>query len=181
MTAPSGQMLWCGGPRLPARRLLHEDPMFEIATPRLTFIADINVMVGAPIEIGETPAGQRRVIAITGGTVSGERLTGRVLPGGADFQVLRRDGVTDIHARYIIETDAGARVYIENTGVRDGPPDAMERLRHGEIVDPALIYFRAIPRFETSAPELMFLTRGLFLTSGARFPDRVQLRLFEIG
>lgn len=155
--------------------------MFDIATPRLTFIADINVMVGVPVEIGDTPAGQRRVIAITGGTVTGERLKGRVLPGGADFQVLRRDGVTDIHARYIVETNVGGRVYIENTGVRHGPPEAMERLKRGEPVDPALIYFRAIPRFETSAQELMFLTRGLFLTSGARFPDRVQLRLFEIG
>jgi hypothetical protein len=155
--------------------------MHDLATPTLTFIADINVDVGAPIEIGETPAGLRRVIAINGGSVTGERLSGRILAGGADFQVLRRDGVTDIHARYVVETASGARVYVENTGVRHGPAEAMERLKRGELVDPAVIYFRAVPRFETSAPELLFLTRGLFVTSGARFPDRVQLRLFEIG
>ncbi|WP_163279680.1 DUF3237 family protein, partial [Enterobacter hormaechei] len=87
-----------------------------------------------------------------GGTVEGAGIRGRVLPGGADFQVIRPSGLTELQARYVIETQDGALVYVENNGLRFGPPEALERIRRGEPVDPALIYFRSTPRFETAAP-----------------------------
>ena len=80
----------------------------------------------------------------------------------------------------MLETDKGALVYVENTGIRHAPPEAMARLARGEPVDPALIYFRSVARFEASAPELAWLTRGIFLCSGARYPDRVLIRFFEV-
>ncbi len=148
--------------------------------PSLVHAFDIEALVAPPIEVGDTPLGARRTIPILGGRVSGPRLSGRLLEGGVDYQLIRADGLAEIHARYIIETEHGARVYDENTGIRHGPPEAMARLRRGEPVDPALIYFRTVPRFETAAPDLNWLQRAIFICTGARFPDRVALRFFEV-
>jgi hypothetical protein len=154
--------------------------MSGIATPSLVHAADLVVRVAEPLEIGRIAGNLRRVIPILGGDVLGPLLRGKVLPGGADFQVMRVDGVTDLHARYTIETEDGALLYVENSGIRHGPPELMEKLRRGETVDPALIYFRSTPRFETGAPQYDWLMRNLFLCSGARFPDRVEMRFFRV-
>jgi hypothetical protein len=152
-----------------------------LPAPALEPIADFDVRVAAAIEIGAVPAGMRRVIAISGGTVAGPRLSGRILPGGADFQLIRTDGVAELHARYVIETDAKELIYVENSGLRHGPPEAMDRLKRGEPVDPALIYCRTSPRFETAAPALQWLVRDLFVASVARFPDRVAISVYRVG
>lgn len=141
---------------------------------------DLRIDVAAPWEVGPTPAGERRVIAITGGRVSGVDLAGTVLPGGADYQVIAPNGLTHLHARYAIETDEGERVYVENTGLRFGPPEALERIRKGLPVDPALICFRTAPRFETASPRLAWLGTSLFVATGARTPDQVLLSVFRI-
>jgi hypothetical protein len=150
------------------------------AIPSLRPAFDVEAVVAPPIEVGDTPLGARRMIPILSGRVSGARLSGRLLEGGVDYQLIRADGLAEIHARYIIETDSGARVYVENTGIRHGPPEAMARLRRGEAVDPATIYFRTVPRFESAAPELAWLQRSIFVCAGARFPERVELRIFEV-
>src|SRR5690606_17896136 len=111
-----------------------------VATPGLVPVADLLVEVQPPIDVGATPQGNRRVIPLRGGTVSGPRLNGRMLPGGADFQVWRSDGCTEIHARYILETTAGALVYVENSGIRHAPPEAMDRLARGLPVEPSVVY-----------------------------------------
>ncbi len=154
--------------------------MADIATPGLVHVADLAVRIGEPIEIGRISGNLRRVIPIAGGEVLGPRILGKVLPGGADFQIMRGDGVTDLHARYVIEIEAGQLIYVENSGVRYGPPALMEKLRRGEAVDPALIDFRTTPRFETAAPGYEWLMRNFFICSGARFPDRVEMRFFQV-
>jgi hypothetical protein len=152
----------------------------DIATPGLSVVADLLLTVAPPLDIGQTPHGLRRVIPLLGGTVRGPRLNGHLIPGGADFQIWRNDNCTEIHARYVLETETGARIYVENSGMRRGPVEAMARLAKGEPVDPALIYFRTVARFEASAPELAWLMQGIFLCSGARYPDRVAIRFFEV-
>jgi hypothetical protein len=154
--------------------------MADIATPGLVHVADLVVRIAAPIEIGLISGNLRRMIPIAGGEVLGPLIFGKVLPGGADFQVMRADGITDLHARYVIQLEAGQLIYVENSGVRYGPPELMEKLRRGEPVDPALIYFRSTPRFETAAPGYEWLMRNLFVCSGARFPDRVEMRFFQV-
>ena len=156
-------------------------PMSILAAPTLAHVFDARIDVAAPVEIGVTAAGARRVIAITGGTVSGPGLAGRVLPGGADYQTIAADGLTQLHARYVIEAQDGARIYVENTGLRFGPPEALERLRRGEPVDPGLIYFRTAPRFETAAPHLAWMQACLFLATGARAPDHVALSVYRVA
>ncbi|HEX4278257.1 MAG TPA: DUF3237 domain-containing protein [Bryobacteraceae bacterium] len=155
--------------------------MVEITKPELLHVADFIVPVGEPIEIGRIAGNLRRMISIAEGEVSGPRLRGKVLAGGADYQIIRADGVTDLHARYVIETEERHLIYVENSGIRCGPVELMEKLWRGEPVDPALIYFRSTPRFETAAPGYEWMMRSLFLCSGARFPDRVEMRVFEVG
>ena len=147
---------------------------------KLVHIADLSVIVGDPIETGETPAGVRRAIPILGGQVTGPKMKGHILSGGADFQILRRDGVTELEARYVIEAEGGAKIYVENKGLRHGPAAAMERLRRGEPVDPALIYFRATPRFETADEKYRWLTRHIFVGDGIRRPNRVELAFYQV-
>ncbi len=154
--------------------------MSDIATPGLTFVTDLSAKVGPPVDVGTTPHGARRIVPILGGEVRGPRLNGTVVPGGVDYQIWRNDDVTEIHARYVIDTTAGARVYVEANGLRHAPPDVMRKLFRGEPVEQASIYFRTVPRFETSDPELAWLMRAVFLCAGARFPDRAVLRFFEV-
>jgi hypothetical protein len=150
-------------------------------TPTLTYTAAFTIQVGPAITIGETQEGLRRVIPILGGTIAGPRLDGTILAASADYQLIRPDGYTTLDARYAARMDDGAMIYIVNTGVRFGPPEVMSRILNGEIVDPALVYFRTTPRFETASPDYQWLTRPLFLATGARHPDTVEIRVFELG
>lgn len=148
--------------------------------PPLTPVLHLEVEVGPPVEIGPTPAGLRRIIPITGGTVSG-LFTGRVLPGGADFQVIRSATETVAEARYVLESDDGERVYVHNLALRTGSAEDIERLRQDLPVDPARIYFRSTPQFETAAPRLAELTTHVFIGSGVRRPSAVVFDFFRVG
>ena len=151
------------------------------AAPALEFLATLEVHVTAPMEVGATPFGQRRLIPLLGGVVNGPKLKGSILPGGADFQSVRSATFTDIHARYVIETEDGDRIYVENTGIRVAAAEDIAALLRGEPVDPARVYFRTIPRFETAAPAWQWLNEHLFIGTGVRHPDRVELNFFLIS
>jgi hypothetical protein len=141
----------------------------------------LDVEVGAPLDLGQTQAGHRRIVPIAGGVVSGPRLAGRVLPVGADWQILRPDGTAELEARYTIQTSAGAVIYVVNRGIRHGPPEVLDRLNRGERVDPASYYFRSVATFESSAEECLWLTRAIILGVGERYPDKVALRFWEVS
>jgi hypothetical protein len=146
----------------------------------LQLLFQARVTLAAPRELGETPHGRRRIIDITGGSFSGPRLYGKVLPGGADWQVIRSDGVASLDARYTLETADGALIYVENQGYRHGPRDIIERLARGEDVDPALYYMRTTPWFETSDPRYAWLNRIVCVGTGARRANAVELEFFEV-
>ena len=158
--------------------------MAFFATPTLELVAELSVTVAAPIEAGEvigvSSSGRRRIIPITGGTVRG-RLSGRVLPGGADFQLIVSATMAVLDARYLIELDNGAKVFVQNHALRRGSAEAIEKLVNGEPVDPAEIYFRCVPTFEVSDPGLAWLTESVFVGTGARFPDRVEIAFYRLG
>jgi hypothetical protein len=149
--------------------MLGQQPIFTIYAE----LADI-------VKLGATPYGERRVIGILGGSVRGPRLRGIILPGGADWQIIRSDGAADIQARYTIETDAGARILVSSDGLRHGPPEVMQRLARGDSVDPSLYYFRTMMRFETSDPAVDWLNRILALARGQREANAVRLDVFEV-
>jgi len=143
-------------------------------------IFTIHAELSAIMNLGRTPYGERRIINITGGTVRGAKLQGRILPGGADWQILRSDGAADISARYTIETDAGARILVKSDGLRHGPPEVLERLARGDSVDPSLYYFRTVMRFETADPAFDWLNRILALARGQREARAVRLDAYEV-
>ena len=149
--------------------MLGSQPIFQIRAD----LAAIN-------DLGRTPYGQRRIVDILGGTVEGARLNGRILPGGADWQIIRNDGAADIQARYTIETEAGARILVSSEGLRHGPAEVLDRLARGEHVDPSLYYFRTAMRFETSDPSADWLNRILAVARGQRQARSVQLDVYEV-
>jgi hypothetical protein len=128
-----------------------------------------------------TPRGERRIIPITGGTFEGPGLRGRVVPGGADWQIIRPDGVAELEARYTLETESGGLIYVVNRGIRHGPPEILRALREGVPVDRSRYYFRTAPVFETAVPELDRMMRSIFIGDGERFPDRVAMRFWRVG
>jgi hypothetical protein len=138
------------------------------------------ITLAPPQELGATALGRRRVIPITGGRFRGEKLSGRVLPGGADWQLVRTDGVAELDARYTLETTDGALILVHNFGYRHGPADVLQRLAAGEPVDPSLYYMRTTPRFETSAAPYQWLTRTICVATGARRAAAVELDVFEV-
>ena len=99
---------------------------------------------------------------------------------GADWQVIRADGFAELDTRYALQTDKGQIIYVQNAGMRHAAPEVMQKLLAGEIVDPKLVYFRTVPKFETSAPELQWLARSVFVGVGERFPTEVVVRFFRV-
>jgi hypothetical protein len=144
------------------------------------FAFEARVTVGTPLDLGDGPLGRRRVVPITGGTFEGPRLKGTVMPGGADWQLIRTDGVAELEARYVLRADDGTLVSVVNRALRRGPADVMQRLAAGETVDPALYYFRGTPTFQAPAGQHDWLTRSIFVADGVRWPDVVIVRVFEV-
>ena len=147
---------------------------------RLEPLLTADITLAAAQELGETPQGRRRIINITGGAFRGERLSGKVLPGGADWQVIHGDGVADLDARYTLETADGALIYVRNHGYRHGPADVLKDLSSGKGVDPSLYYMRTTPLFETGDQRYAWLNRLICVGTGARKKSSVHLEIFEV-
>ena len=155
-----------------------------LPTPALQHVIDLTVYVAAPIEagtvVGLNSRGKRRIIPITGGTATGQ-INGKVLPGGADFQIVVSETTADLDARYMIELDNGEHIFVQNRALRRGSAADIAKLVRGEPVEPEAIYFRCVPTFEVSSPALEWLTQSIFVGTGARFPDRVQISNFRLA
>jgi hypothetical protein len=131
----------------------------------------LQVVVPLPQKIGAVAHGTRAIAPITGGTFEGPRLRGKVLPGGADWTLLRSDGVLELDLRITLEADDGALIYMTSFGLRHGPPEVLAALARGDLVDASRYYFRTTPRFETSAPQYAFLNRLIAISWGDRRPN----------
>lgn len=130
--------------------------------------------------MGAGPLGERRIIPIVGGTFEGPRLRGEVLPGGADWQIVRSDGVLDLDARYALREEAGGLIRVVSQGYRHGPPEVLAALARGEEVDPQRYFFRTTLRFETGAPTLQWLNRTIAVARAERKARRVLLEAYEL-
>jgi hypothetical protein len=144
------------------------------------YVFSLAIRVGAPIIAGDLGYGIRRIIPILGGEVRGEGIKGTIFPAGADFQTIRPNGLTELEAKYAFEMDDGAIVYIENTGIRSGSKELLDRIAQGQPVDPASIYFRSVPKFQTGAENCRWLMESLFVGVGARYPDRVEIDVHQV-
>jgi hypothetical protein len=129
---------------------------------------------------GATPAAIRRLGIVPGGTFEGERLRGRVLDGGNDWQSVRKDGSTWLDVRLVLNTDDGAHIAMTYQGVRHGPPDVIARIEKGETLDPSTHYFRINPVFETASEKYGWINRILAVGSGLRRADGPIYSVFEV-
>jgi uncharacterized protein DUF3237 len=148
--------------------------------PKLEFIFAAHVTVDLPLDLGDVAKGGRRIVPITGGDFSGPQLRGKVLPGGADWQILRSDGVAELEARYTLRTDDGALIYARNHALRHGPADVIAALTAGGPVDPASYYFRGATFFETGAARYAWITKTIVVCTGEREAAGVKLRFYKI-
>ena len=151
-----------------------------LPTPSLEHVFDVEVELGALEDHGDTRAGHRRVIPILGGRITGT-ITADILPGGADWQVVRADGSIEIDGRYSARTDAGELLYLQANGVRSGEPAVLEALLRGEPVDPSEYYFRTVVTVETSAPRLAHLERSLYLAVAERTSNAVRYATYRFA
>ena len=151
--------------------------MSVLFTPAFTASID----VGGIQEIGMTSKGSRRVIPIMGGEFKGNGLSGVIVPGGADWQLIRPDGVAEIDAHYTMLTNDGVTIYIRNKGYRHGPKDVMEKLARGEEVSSDSYYFRTSPTFEVENGKYDWLSRTIFVGIGERGRDKVHFSFYALA
>ena len=144
------------------------------------YVFTITARIGPVTSAGEIGHGVRRIIPIVGGEVKGDGINGKVCAFGADFQIIRPNELIELEAKYAIEIDDGAVIYIENKGIRFGPVDLLQKLKRGEPVDPKLIYFRTVPKFETGSEKYRWLMENLFVGSAARHADRVVIDVHQV-
>jgi Protein of unknown function (DUF3237) len=150
------------------------------APPALEFVVAAHVTVDRPLDLGDVGKGGRRIVPITAGEFSGPRLRGKVVPGGADWQIIRSDGVAELEARYTLETDDGALIYVRNHALRHGPAEVLAALAAGRSVDPSSYYFRGATFFETGAARYAWLTKHIIVCTGEREPAGVKLRFYQV-
>jgi len=144
------------------------------------YVFTITARIGGVTTVGDTGHGVRRIIPILGGEVRGENVNGKVCAFGADFQIIRPNELIELEAKYAFEADDGATVYVENKGIRFGPAELLQKLKRNEPVDPKLIYFRTVPRFETGHAKYRWLMESLFVASAARHADRVIIDVHQV-
>jgi hypothetical protein len=147
---------------------------------QLEFLMSLAVEVGEIVSMGPAPLGERRVVGITGGTFEGPALRGEVLPGGADWQIVRNDGVLDLDARYALREQGGGLIRVVSQGYRHGPPEVLAALARGEDVDASKYFFRTVMRFETGAPQLAWLNKTIAITTAERKARRVLLQAHKL-
>jgi Protein of unknown function (DUF3237) len=143
-------------------------------------LISISVEVDDAISAGVTPIGEVRLIRFTSGAFEGDGLRGRLLPGGTDWQQLRADGVLEIRAHYLLETDGGETIEVVSEGLRHASPEVLARIANDEAVDPAEYYFRTHVRFRTASARIAHLNRLLAVSAGTRRARSVHLRIFAV-
>ena len=140
-----------------------QNPNNMIESPQLEYVCELKVLVTAPMVVGETAHGVRRVIPIAGGTFEGPKMRGEIVNGGADWQIVRKDGVAELEAHYTIKTNDGVYIYIKNIGLRVATPEIAAKIGRGEQVGPNDYYFRAVPKFEAPAGKYDWLNNAIFI------------------
>lgn len=149
--------------------------------PELEFVYEAEGSLGAPIPIGDTADGTRRIIPIfEGGRVEGPLIKGALMGNAADWQLTRPDGVTVADAMYALKTDDGVVIQIRNKGLRHGPPEVMARLAAGDPVDPAEYYFRTVPEFIAPIGKYDWMNKSIFVCSGARYLAGIKLWVWRV-
>ena len=142
--------------------------MSSVPEPHFTLVGQLRVQVAPPVELGPSPLGRRRMVAILGGELSGEIGHGTVLPGGADWQTVHEDGSVSIQAEYTIRLAEGDVMTLRSIGVRS--------MRDGAGAPP---HFRTSIIFAAEEYRSA-LNQNLYVSTGSRDGEFVVLNLFRV-
>ena len=146
----------------------------KLPDPRFTLVYRLEATLAEPLDLGDTAGGRRRIAVQTGGTFTGPGLNGTLLPGAsADWQLVLPDGTALGDIRYTLQTDDGDLLYVQSRSIRHGPAEVLARLTRGEDVDASEYTFRTATQIETTAPELEWMNKGIFVSVGGRRPGVV--------
>ena len=148
--------------------------------PELTFAFEARVEVAPSIRIGRGPQEELWFTPITGGVVTGPRLSGAVLPYGGDWSVTRPDG-TELDARYLLRADDGTVIDIVNKGFWRADPAVEARVEAGDDVAETEYYYRTSPLFRTDAAAHQWLTSTVFVGMAREEDRKVCIRFYELG
>jgi hypothetical protein len=141
----------------------------HLPDPRLTKVYRLEATLGAPLDLGDTTQGRRRIVPLTGGAFTGPELSGELIPGvSADWQIVLPDGTALGDIRYTLRTDGGELLYVQSRSIRHGSAEVLARLGRGEDVDAGEYTFRTATQIETGAPALDWLNKGVFVSIGGR-------------
>jgi len=156
--------------------------MNALPNPELRHVYRLDAELDAPVDIGDTPQGHRRIIPLTRGHAAGPYFDAELLPaGGADWQIVRASGSSVADIRYTLKTDGGALLYVQSQGVRHGDPNVLARLAAGEDVDPSDYTFRTAMTIETADPELAWVNDGIFIAVGGRWSSGVSYDVYLVA
>ncbi len=153
--------------------------MSGMLEPSLAFAFELRVEVGEELLLTHDSSEERGFTPIVGGSVSGPRLSGRVLAGGGDWWVARGD-VTQLDARYLIEADDRTVIDVVNRGYYVASAHLESRLAAGEQISESELYYRTAPVFRTDAPAHRWLSERQFLGMARPEPGFVCIRVFEL-
>jgi Protein of unknown function (DUF3237) len=146
----------------------------QLPDPRLRNVYRLEATLGEPLALGDVAQGHRRIVPLSGGTFVGPEITGKLLPGAsADWQLILADGTALGDIRYTLQTDEGELLYVQSRSVRHGSAEVLACLGRGEDVDASEYTFRTSTQIETSAPDLDWLNKGVFISVGGRRPGAV--------
>jgi hypothetical protein len=154
----------------------------HLPDPHLTKVYRLEATLGAPLDLGDTPQGHRRIVPLTGGAFTGPELSGELIPGvSADWQIVLPDGTALGDIRYTLRTDGGELLYVQSRSVRHGSAEVLARLGRGENVDASEYTFRTATQIETGAPALDWLNKGVFVSVGGREAASVIYETYLVG
>jgi hypothetical protein len=156
--------------------------MNALPDPELRHVYRLDAELDAPVDLGATPQGHRRIIPLTRGHATGAYFDAELLPaGGADWQIVRAGGSSIADIRYTLKTAGGALLYVQSQGVRHGDPAVLARLAAGDDVDPSEYTFRTSVTIETADPELAWVNDGVFIAVGGRWPNGVSYDVYLVA
>lgn len=168
--------------------LLCAAPLFgqsKLQPPKADAVFNLHLELGKPSDVGNvSTAGMRRVVPVTGGMLEGPgmgaALKGKILPG-ADYQIIRPDGLTEIDAHYVVQLESGDLIYVTNRGMRHGPPELLAKLAAGEKIDQSKIYFHTVISVETAAKSLDWMNKSIFVSTGERLPTEAVIHVYRLN
>lgn len=150
------------------------------ALPGLEYAFTVRAGIGRTLTGGTSRNGERLHIEITGGSVEGPRLSGRIARGGSDWPLMRPDGTSRINACYTIVAADGTPILVRNEGIRASSAEVLARLRRGEAVDPSEFYFRSTPVFEAPDGPHGWLNDSVFVASVCRSGGEVVVDVYRV-